>query len=336
MKSVLLSCLAVVALAAGARAEEPDASAIAIELRGTAAVANRLITVGDVAVLKGGNIRIRNRIAEIELADVPPPGQTTVVKSRQVEYRLLLADIPKSTFRMSGSSDTVVSGAREPISADLVLKTAREALLRRMPWPEEDLSIVLLRPIALQLPMAGEWESPTLKAEPHSATVGIGRSEIDVSIYVNGERKLSLPVYFETKLLQKVAICLSQVKKGETLTEQNTYADRRPFDTGTRTVIPYESVIGKKVNRTMTPGQVVASIDLDSESAGNGSVLVHARQPVKLLVRVGAMAIATTGEALQEGRLGQTVRVQNLDSKKVVSGRVTGQATVEVETGGNP
>ena len=42
------------------------------------------------------------------------------------------------------------------------------------------------------------------------------------------------------------------------------------------------------------------------------------------------------GEALQEGRLGQTIQVQNVDSKKTLLARVVGPGLVEIDLGGAP
>jgi flagella basal body P-ring formation protein FlgA len=57
---------------------------------------------------------------------------------------------------------------------------------------------------------------------------------------------------------------------------------------------------------------------------------------VKIQVVSGALTVTVLGEAQQDGRLGQNVLVQNVDSKKVLTARVTGPGVVEVELGGGP
>jgi flagella basal body P-ring formation protein FlgA len=46
--------------------------------------------------------------------------------------------------------------------------------------------------------------------------------------------------------------------------------------------------------------------------------------------------VIAEGEAQQDGRVGQTIRVVNRESKKVVTGRVSGPGVVDVEAGGAP
>jgi flagellar basal body P-ring formation protein FlgA len=333
MKHRTPTCFVILAIAMVSAGAEP--AVVTVELNPAANVHSRSVTVGDVAALNGGTAGIRARIAQVDLGDVPAAGQTLPIKAKQIEFRLLLADFPSSSFSIKGAGEVIVTGARDPITAEMVQTVAREALLRRLPWPAEDLSINLVRPIVLQLPQAADWEKPTLKGEPHANVAGIGRSQIDVSIYVNGEQKLTLPVCFQTDLLQKIAVCRFAIKKGEAVTEDKVFPERRPFDTNNGTIIPYETVLGRKLSRAMSPGQMIGSFDLDPEAAGDNGAAVQARQPVKILARLGAVNIVATGEAMQEGRVGQIIRVQNLDSKKVVPGRVTGPGTVEVETGVN-
>ncbi|VTT97929.1 : SAF_2 [Gemmataceae bacterium] len=83
-------------------------------------------------------------------------------------------------------------------------------------------------------------------------------------------------------------------------------------------------------------GGVVPARGPGPEAPGGGGVLVRPRQRVTMQVRSGALTVTAVGEAQQEGRLGQTVLVQNVDSKKTVTARVTGPGVVDIELGGGP
>ena len=58
--------------------------------------------------------------------------------------------------------------------------------------------------------------------------------------------------------------------------------------------------------------------------------------PVEIRVNANGFTITAKGTALQAGKLGQSVQVQNADSKRTVVGRVVGPRAVEVELGGAP
>jgi flagellar basal body P-ring formation protein FlgA len=58
---------------------------------------------------------------------------------------------------------------------------------------------------------------------------------------------------------------------------------------------------------------------------------IKAKDNVKLVVAIGDARIEATGEALEDGRIGQVIRVRNADSNRIVHGRVEASGIVAVE-----
>ena len=54
-------------------------------------------------------------------------------------------------------------------------------------------------------------------------------------------------------------------------------------------------------------------------------------QRVRLIARRGQIQLSTLGETLSKGRSQELIRVRNLSSKKIVTGRVTADGNVEME-----
>jgi flagella basal body P-ring formation protein FlgA len=77
-------------------------------------------------------------------------------------------------------------------------------------------------------------------------------------------------------------------------------------------------------------GQVLVSADMEV-AAAEDPVLVKAHDSVRLVAAVGNLRVTALGEALQDGRSGQTIRVRNVDSGRVVSGHIVGPSVVEVD-----
>ncbi len=305
-----------------------DGDPVEVRLRGTATVPATRVTVGDVAEITGGTPALRELIGKFDLEEFGT-GTSVTVKRRQVEFRLRLADLPADAFRVTGANESVATAVRQPISADSVVKAATAAALKRMPWPEEELSVKLVQPVTAPLPNVADPADVIIKADPHSSNVSPGRVQMDVSIFVRGEKKISLPVYLDIRVMQRMAIARSGLPKGELLTENNVLIDRRPVETSNPGALP-ESIIGRKLKRPLPAGQVVQASDLD-EASVTTAVLVKAKSPVKIIARVGALTIEAAGEAMQDGRLEDRVKVKNTESKKVLSARVTGPGKVEID-----
>ena len=331
-----LIALAVVS-SAGFGGETPRVDSVDIVIKAKVQTSSSPITLADVAELLGGSATLRERMAKLDLADLPISDSPVSINTRQIGFRLRLADLPETSFRLKGAPETLVFSVRSALDEQSVLRLARETLLKRLPWPEDDLDVKLARPIVIPRYTVAANEVVHMKAETHSTTVELGRAQINIQVLVGGEKRLTFPVHMEARLLQRIAYVRSAIAKGETLTENNVFIERRPVDPSNRNSLPAANVIGKRAKRPLYVGQVVGAADVDEEGAlDHASVVIKPRQGVKMLVRLGAVNVVAQGEAMQEGRLGQTIRVQNVDSKKVVVGRVTGPATVEVDTGGVP
>src|SRR5262249_42342328 len=156
-----------------------------------------------------------------------------------------------------------------------------------------------------------------------------GRIRVDVSLLINGQRRTQVPVFFDVSYFQQVAVARRRLNPGETLTEEAVAAQRLTLDKG-ESYLPWKDVLGRKAKTALLPGQRVTEADVDVGGGGDETVLVKARDLVRLVARVGPCQVTVTGEALQDGKAGQIIRVRNVDSSKIISGRVLDSNVVEV------
>lgn len=88
-----------------------------------------------------------------------------------------------------------------------------------------------------------------------------------------------------------------------------------------------DEVIGKAAHRTLLPGKPIPLRGIDNpRRVRNGA-------EVKLIYVDGGLSIVTTGSALQDGGVGDVVRVRNVDSGVTVSGQVQPDGAVRVNGG---
>jgi len=84
-------------------------------------------------------------------------------------------------------------------------------------------------------------------------------------------------------------------------------------------------VVGMVARRTLLPGQPIPSRSVEIP------LLVRRGEPARLVFREQGLVIIMQVEALQNGGAGSFVRVRNIDSGLVVSGRVQNDGTIRVE-----
>ena len=82
--------------------------------------------------------------------------------------------------------------------------------------------------------------------------------------------------------------------------------------------------LGQQLQRPLRSGEVLMdSMLLQPLAMRRGAAIT-------IQVRQGEMLVSAAGEALQDGSIGQRIRVQNFVSKRIVTAKVIDEATVEV------
>jgi flagella basal body P-ring formation protein FlgA len=321
----LLTLIAFVSLASGiGRSAEP----IAVKLRASATVSGSQVTVGDVAELTGGDERRRERIARLDLTELPLTSEPIFVSQQQIIFRLRLAGVEDGAFQMEGPRLVRVSRRASEALDHRVLSAARQAIEQRLTSPVEDVNIVAAQPVRLP-PLSADGEDIHLEAELRSPVAVPGRVMVEVGIYVRGARRLGIPVWLDVKKMQAMPVALRRIEVGETFAADNVRIERIAVENTQRAAVAAAGLMGRRARRPVFPGRIIEPDDVESET--QAAAVIHQRDLIHLVAKVGPLEVKARGEALQEGRVGQLIQVRNLDSNATVAGRVVDRATVEVD-----
>lgn len=90
------------------------------------------------------------------------------------------------------------------------------------------------------------------------------------------------------------------------------------------TIVHREEVAGMAARRSLNPGETLRDADIEAPK------LVTRNATVKLVYKSTAMTISTLGRALDDGARGESVRILNVRSKRIIDATVTGTNTVSV------
>lgn len=125
----------------------------------------------------------------------------------------------------------------------------------------------------------------------------------------------------------KLPVPRAVIQPGSTLTDLDLI--ERSFSLRTArqfAVAPHRSqVVGMVARRTLLPGQPIPL------SAVEPLQLVRRGEMGRLVFREEGLFILMQVEVLESGGIGETVRVRNVDSGVVVSGKVRSDGAIEVE-----
>jgi len=309
---------------------EGDSGVVIVSVRPAVKVSLPQVFVRDVAACAGGSAKIREQIAKLDLADLPLEGQATTILREQIYYRILIGGIDPKQFRVQGASHVQVELARYLVTEEDVLEAAKALVRERLPEAAEDVHIQLAQPVRGLMVVPSTRARVHFEAQYSSAVLPLGKVRVDVTVVVHGEERGSVPVFLDVRMREQVAVCSRRIERGELLSKDNVYFDWRTLDSFKDYLPKAQAQAGRRAKISLATGQVITRAEVEAVVAEN-PLLVKQQGIVKMVARLGTFEVVTNGEALQDGRMGQLIRLRNLDSRSIVVGRVVDRSVVEIE-----
>ncbi|MEC7641481.1 MAG: flagellar basal body P-ring formation chaperone FlgA [Nitrospinota bacterium] len=209
------------------------------------------------------------------------------------------------------------------LTSSEIVRLGTEYLRRNLPWDENDFEMAIeYRGKDLILP-AGVVD---LDFQLDGNVKRAGQIPLMAKIKVNGLLKRGVWLATSVKVYSEVVKTQRSLKRGRILTEDDVTLERVLITPAhARALTSLDEVVGFKTLRNLESDRVVTANLLVK------SPLVKRGDRVRLLAKKGAMRVTTSGVVRESGFKGAYVKVENMQSKKVVYGRVIDSHTVQVE-----
>ncbi|GLH79653.1 flagellar basal body P-ring biosynthesis protein FlgA [Bradyrhizobium sp. SSBR45G] len=125
----------------------------------------------------------------------------------------------------------------------------------------------------------------------------------------------------------EAAVLTRNIDRNEMIRSGDLQIERRPrAELGGAEPASRELAVGMQMRRPVRAGQALKTTDLAKPD------LVQRDQTVTLIYQTAGIYLTTRGKALEAGTEGDIVSVLNLQSKRTITGRVTGRGQVTVDT----
>ena len=141
-----------------------------------------VVTIGQAAKLTGGTVALREKMAKLDLVE---RDDTESISRKLVRFRLRLAGFAEADFTFADAAG-LPNGTM--LTPEAVEEAARQELYRRLGSTPADAYVDVVKPIIVKLPVTTANDVVELTAVPVGGAVKFGRSQVDVTIKVNGER----------------------------------------------------------------------------------------------------------------------------------------------------
>ncbi len=303
-------------------------SRLTIYLPRDVSVEGENLTLGKIAVITGEEALVA-KANDIELGRFSNPGQIITIERSLILSRLACSGMPACYPELSGADRVavrqtliVIKGSGIVESASSLLEARHEACLANTVKEQSIARWELVKmPADVMLPANTQNYELVPRLVSRSAN---GQAVTEVSIVAGGKQIETRHVVFRPKYNIRRAVTTADVNEGAALTADNAKIEGIISDVPepTNWTTPY----GLVATRNLPAGTVVGS---NMAKSSRPQVIIERNQNVVIRIDRNGLIVTATGKATQQGRLGEYIKVKNIDSQRVILAKVNEDGTVE-------
>ncbi len=313
---------AVLAAAPPAQPAPPRAPQLHVYLPRTVAVSGEDLALGEVAVVLCDSSDLEGRARKLSLGRAPWPKERLTIDRKTILSRLAAEGIGGKGVRIAGAPKATVTRRETVVDAETILARA-EAFLADRDANSDGTVLEAVRPPD-EVVLAGT-EAPSFRCRLDDAPPA-GHVRVAVTLH-RGKRQMALrEVLFRRRYRVPRAVAARDIEPGQALTPSNvrvrTEMASRPA--GKAFQPPFGRIAARKIKagETVRDGHTASAVTA-------AAVSVRRRQMVRMRVRGAGFVVTCVGQALEDGRAGELIKVRNVDSQRVVTARVAMDGSVE-------
>ncbi|MGY4307447.1 flagella basal body P-ring formation protein FlgA [Bradyrhizobium sp. USDA 4369] len=315
--SLVLAAALLASTAMSALAGDADTQIKAPVLRATVNVTGDIVRVGDLIENAGA-------AAGIAVYRAPDLGTTGLLPTAQVIAALRNHQVIGVDVR--DIKEVAVSRLARAIDAKEVSAAVAQALEHRNGLGDAaSLSVSFDQPVQdlkFDASASGTLAPTSVRFDPRS-----GRFDVNFEL-ANGNGATPIKLRYTGVAVETVetVVLIRNVDRNEMIRSSDLQIERRPrAELAGGEPASRELAVGMQMRRAVRAGQALKTTDLAKPD------LVQRDQTVTLIYQTAGIYLTTRGKALEAGTDGDVVSVLNLQSKRTVTGRVTGRGQVSVD-----
>ncbi len=289
------------------------------------------IAVKDVAEITGGTSSLRQQVGDLDLDEFTDLQRPLLINSRTIRYRIILAGIDESQFRLSGSAKTHARFS-ETIDVDERIRQALiEQLAQQFQLPEDSFELTILSSLGLVTSNA-KLDPGTLTVVPKfRAEMPVGRQTVDVRLSDATGRSLTVKVSVKISVFRDLVMAKQNISRGETLTEENITRVRRPVESHQVRFASYEQSLGKEAQSSIQQFSLLKA-QYVRNAQPKSTYVVQRNDRLNIHIQRGAMRVTLkNARAMEKGKIGDFIQFVNPKSNKPVFARIVNGSIAVVE-----
>lgn len=276
------------------------------------------LTFGDIAEISGGAAERVKVLKDLYLGDAPAPGTTVFLTPQSLEPILAATHADFSAINWSVPVNFKITTASQAVNGMKIAELARSFITQATIGATVR---IVETPSDVQAPLGKLELTPEISGQIRYNAP----TTVLVAVRTDGGVFVKVPVQFEVKRILDVVVAVENLNAGEIIAARSVRLE--PMDAGKLQpgyVTELGKVVGMQIRQAVTPGSVLFERSLTRP------ILVRQGEMIRIAARIGEIEVSAGGVAMSQGAVGDLIRVQNLTTKRFLTGRVQQDKSVLV------
>ncbi len=281
------------------------------------------ILLGDIAfidLLNPAGQALSQDLAALDLGASPAMGARLVLNRNELQTRLLASGLDFSKVAFSLPSEIVLTNRGQELSEESLQGALEKYLAGTEPYQSGSWELVSVNFSRLPTLPPGQINYRFVPQSSTNPTYLTG----NFFFTVDGKGVGRARVTAQVELSVEVVVAARSLRRGHVLSENDLSLGWVPFSQTRGTLTEIDLAVGAALKSHLAAGEPLEERDLGK------NILVRRGDTVSIVARQGGLKVTASGEAREEGSMGETISVINLNSKKIITGRIIGPSQVEI------
>lgn len=288
--------------------------------------AHRNLTLLDICDQAGLSEQLKGIFGKVSLGEAPSVGSTKTAEGqamRDFVTRLLESrGMDPSKVRLTVPDRIQITRLSVTLTAEKIEEIFKRHVLEHTRWSPQDIEIQKVNYSGLPVVPAGDL-SVEIAAAPQERYAG----NVCVTLHfsVDGEKVRSLSVAGKVDVYQNVVQASRPLKQSQVLAEGDIEMARvNVAEALDRYATDVDQIVNKRLLRNVGAHQAISLKDLDKP------LVLKRGDMVTMIYSQPGLKVTAKGQVREDGSIGDTVRINNVNSNRVVYCRVIDAETVHV------
>jgi flagellar basal body P-ring formation protein FlgA len=298
-------------------------SSLEIRVKDKVKIDGETVSLGDIATFQpADDIRV-DKLKVIEISSSPAPDTTRKIEKELILYKIAHLVNSDKDIVLTIPDSIIVERNSQVISGKTLEKIFTDYVLNNSSWDQDKVVIENINtPTSIAFPKGKlDWEITEKKNNDFT-----GNLSINIEFFLDGESQKKVALSGKVGIIKDVVKATRNIKSGEIISLKDiTIVSEKGKNFNKNSISSIEDVIGKRATRRIQADQTIQNgMVMAPPAIEKGAQVIIKAENDELLITV-------SGKALEDGSIGDQIRVMNIASGKEIIATVKRSDLVQVQ-----